>query len=241
MPPKTPTLADIRRTTDFRQQDVAEELRTSQPHYAMVERGLRSAPEDWTPILAKMWDVTEDEIELALIETYRQGAPRRKEETAKRRDRPVDPAIAGNPLQFIHKLMHQPTTPSPQIPIRAVGRAGPAQEAFIGDGPVDWTERPAFLRGVDAYGVYVAGTSMVPRYRPGQLVFVDPHRPPVNGQGVVVVRYDNAVLIKEFVGYGLDHDEDVVILREYAPVDREFAVFGSEITAIHVIVGTKDA
>ncbi|NBO20152.1 MAG: S24 family peptidase, partial [Proteobacteria bacterium] len=75
-----------------------------------------------------------------------------------------------------------------------------AQEMYWTDGPIDQVPRPHYLAHVkDAYAVYVVGDSMAPMYRPRQLLFVNPYKPPVSGSGVVITLADGAVLIKEFV------------------------------------------
>jgi hypothetical protein len=58
---------------------------------------------------------------------------------------------------------------------------------------LDQSEVLAFLRRPPAlagrknvYGVYVSGASMVPRFREGEPVIVDPRRPPMIGDDVVV-------------------------------------------------------
>lgn len=45
---------------------------------------------------------------------------------------------------------------------------------------------PALAGRKDVYGVYIAGSSMYPRFRDGEGVFVDPKRPPMIGDDVVV-------------------------------------------------------
>ncbi len=52
---------------------------------------------------------------------------------------------------------------------------------------IEHVRRPlAFQDNGLAYGIYVEGSSMQPRYDPGDLVYVDPRRPPAIGDDVVV-------------------------------------------------------
>lgn len=52
---------------------------------------------------------------------------------------------------------------------------------------VQYVERPAYLAGVkNAYGVYVQGDSMSPRFEAGWLVYVNPNMPLRRGDNVVV-------------------------------------------------------
>lgn len=119
------------------------------------------------------------------------------------------------------------------IPVRSAARGGDNQEMFLEDGPIDYVQRPAYLRNVrDAYGIYVVGDSMAPRYRQGQLLHVNPHRPAAPGRGVVVTRHDGAVLIKEFVR----RTADSLVLREYQPAERDFPVRTGDVADVHVVV-----
>ena len=57
---------------------------------------------------------------------------------------------------------------------------------------VDYVRRPAGLAGArDAYALYVEGESMVPRFEPGDLIFVHPHRKVARGDYVVVQEPDS--------------------------------------------------
>lgn len=57
---------------------------------------------------------------------------------------------------------------------------------------IDWVRRPAGLSGAkDAYALYVEGDSMSPRFEPGDLVFIHPHRKPLSGDYVVIQEPDS--------------------------------------------------
>lgn len=123
------------------------------------------------------------------------------------------------------------------IPVLAAARGGDDQEMFVDDGPIDWVPRPGPLVGVqEAYAMQVTGTSMVPMYKPGQVLWVNPFKRPVAGKGVIVWKHGKAILVKEFVRRSKDH----IYLLEYAPDVRTFAVAVGEVEAIHVIVGLED-
>jgi phage repressor protein C with HTH and peptisase S24 domain len=56
---------------------------------------------------------------------------------------------------------------------------------------VDYVRRPPGLIGArDAYSLYVEGDSMSPRFEPGDLIFVHPHRKPLGGDYVVIQEPD---------------------------------------------------
>jgi phage repressor protein C with HTH and peptisase S24 domain len=57
---------------------------------------------------------------------------------------------------------------------------------------IDWVRRPAGLSGAkDAYALYVEGESMSPRFEPGDLVFIHPHRKALSGDYVVIQEPDS--------------------------------------------------
>ena len=123
------------------------------------------------------------------------------------------------------------------IPVRGAARGGLDQEMFWEDGPLDFRPCPSFIQhATEAYALYVVGHSMVPMYRPGQLLYVNPHKPLLPGRGVVMVKHSKAVLVKELVkqtSFGL-------LVREYQPKLREFTVPLSEIATVHAVVGAEE-
>ena len=123
------------------------------------------------------------------------------------------------------------------IPVRSAARGGADQEMFLEDGPIDYRPCPAFIQHVnEAYAIYVIGQSMTPMYRPGQLLYVNPHKPLLPGRGVVIAKHSRAVIIKELVrqtAFGL-------VVREYQPKAREFTVPHDEIMAAHSVVGAEE-
>ena len=131
----------------------------------------------------------------------------------------------------------EPVAPPSTLPVKGAARGGKAQEMFITDGPIDHVPRPHYLQHVkDAYAIYVVGDSMAPMYRPGQLLFVNPYKPPTAGSGVVIVQPDGAVLIKEFV----KQKSNGVVLREYRPTPRDFTLPQTAIATMHSVSGATE-
>jgi hypothetical protein len=107
---------------------------------------------------------------------------------------------------------------------------------------IEMVRRPPSFAGNRAlYAVYVAGSSMEPRYEPGDLLYVDPRRPPAIGDDVVVQLRDGnghdgddrviSALIKRLVrrtGAGVE-------LEQYNPPLR-FKIAGEHIAAVHRVV-----
>ncbi len=96
---------------------------------------------------------------------------------------------------------------------------------------------PDYLKNArDPYAIYVVGDSMMPRFRPAQLLHVNPHKPAQPGIGVVVRKKNNAVLIKEFVRIV----PEGVVVKEYQPEMREFMVSADEVASVHTVVGLQE-
>jgi phage repressor protein C with HTH and peptisase S24 domain len=76
------------------------------------------------------------------------------------------------------------------------------------------------------------GDSMEPRYTQGWLLHVNPFKPPIRGRDVVVYKKDQAVLIKQFVGW----NDDALVLRQLNP-DETLRVPRGEVVECHLVVG----
>lgn len=117
------------------------------------------------------------------------------------------------------------------IPVRSAARGG-EQEMFLHDGPIDWVPRPYSLLNVrDPYALYMVGESMMPRFRPGQRLYVNPHRPITAGYGAVVTKTNNAVMVKEYVR----KTNSALFLRQYNP-DEPIEIDLVEVVEIHTVV-----
>ena len=143
---------------------------------------------------------------------------------------PSEPGRRGRPPRAASAFAPNRQDP---LPIRSAARGGNDQEMFLGDGPIGFTPRPANLSGVrDAYAIYMIGDSMEPRYIQGWLLHVNPFKPPTRGRDVVVYKKNQAVLIKQFVGW----NDDVLVLHQLNP-DETLHIPRDEITECHLVVG----
>jgi phage repressor protein C with HTH and peptisase S24 domain len=120
------------------------------------------------------------------------------------------------------------------MPVRSAARGGGEQEMFLEDGPIGYTPRPANLDGVRAaYAIYMVGDSMEPRYEPGWLLHVNPFKPATRGRDVVVYKKNQAVLIKQFVGW----EGETLVLRQLNP-EATLRIPRAEVAECHLVVGT---
>ncbi|CAH1665534.1 MULTISPECIES: helix-turn-helix domain-containing protein [unclassified Chelatococcus] len=124
------------------------------------------------------------------------------------------------------------------IPVLGHAAGGAPGRGFIIMG--DIIERvpcPPWLESVDgAYALYVDGESMVPRYFPGERVYIHPHKPPSPNDFVVaqVKRpgdFEPHGYIKQYKGW----DRGMLILHQFNP-DEDLEFDGDEVVALHKIV-----
>jgi len=128
-------------------------------------------------------------------------------------------------------------TPGDQVPILGQAVGGDDGRLLFNGSVVGWVPRPHALLGVqDAYAVFVAGESMEPRYRPGETVWVHPHRPPHVGSDVVVqIRGADGEapsgFIKEYRGIA----GSKLVLRQHNPA-RDIKVDHADVVSVHTVV-----
>ena len=126
-----------------------------------------------------------------------------------------------------------PTT----LPVLGLTRGRKKQEMFLKDGAIDQVPRPPMLAHVkDAYALYVADKAMSPMYRPRQLLFINPHKPPAPGHGVVIILNGGTVLIREFVR----QKANSLVVRTHHPRQRIATLALASIAAIHAIAGALE-
>ena len=140
-------------------------------------------------------------------------------------------------------LPHAPTAPWTglrDLPVMGTVVAG-SDGMFVMNGQVhDYIERPPSLQGVtSAYAVYVADTSMVPRYFPGETLHIHPGRAIAPGDDTFVVvqikpEADGEVpraLVKRYKR----QTADTLVLKQFNP-PRDLVFPLSEVESIHLII-----
>ena len=126
---------------------------------------------------------------------------------------------------------------SRDFPIYGSSQAGNEGQVVDYDHVVEYRHRPPELIGVNgAWGMYVVGDSMEPRYFHGDRVHVNPHKPVRAGRFVVIVRHDNTALVKQFVA----KNDSRYKLRQLNP-KRDIEIPAAEVQGCFLIVGATDA
>lgn len=125
------------------------------------------------------------------------------------------------------------------IPVMGTAAGSLLSGAFqLEGGVIDYVRRPPALAGArDIYALYIEGSSMEPRYFPGELVYVNPHKPPRLGD-TVIVQEGNGETTSIAASIGVLHKRvnGTVILRKYNPVGAEITIQQNRISAIHRVL-----
>jgi hypothetical protein len=92
--------------------------------------------------------------------------------------------------------------------------------------------RPADLVSVrDAYAVYCHADTMAPRYRPGELLYIDPVRPVAPGDDVIVQLADGTGFVRELVR----QTARTVVCRQHNP-PQEHTYPITRVRSVHLII-----
>lgn len=90
----------------------------------------------------------------------------------------------------------------------------------------------------DAYALIVTGTSMQPRFEPGDIIFINPHRP-YRGGDYVVIQEETAngiaVSIKRFVKADVDH----IVTEQFNP-PAEIKFLRKQVTACQRVLTSNE-
>lgn len=130
------------------------------------------------------------------------------------------------------------TRPSKLIPVLGEAAGGSDGRYWFNGNPIDYVACPPSLDGVPgAYAIYVDGESMAPRYRPGEVVWVHPHKPARRGDDVIIQirpKEDGEPpygYIKEYVGWSGNR----LTLRQHNP-ESQLTFDRDEVVSVHPIV-----
>jgi phage repressor protein C with HTH and peptisase S24 domain len=105
------------------------------------------------------------------------------------------------------------------VPVKGT-TAGSAVGAFqLTTDVIEYVGRPpALMTTRDAYALYVENESMVPRFWPGELVFVHPHRPLQVGDAMVVqIQAHPAAEIESYIKIFKGRTAEWIVAEQYNP------------------------
>lgn len=126
------------------------------------------------------------------------------------------------------------------VPVMGVA-AGAAVGSFVIDGPIDWVRRPpAMANARNLYALYVTGESMVPRFSPGDLVFVSPDRPATTGDAVIIqTRSHDGAPIECWIKILVKRSHGEVVARQLNP-ETEISYRSTVVAAVHRVLTVRE-
>jgi phage repressor protein C with HTH and peptisase S24 domain len=131
------------------------------------------------------------------------------------------------------------TSRAPLVPVYAAAKGGEGH-LIIDFNPIERVTPPEDIAHVrDAYGILIVGESMVPAYRPGDIAWVNPHKPLERDTDVVLYHVppngEAEAIIKVLIGLSPREWK----LRQYQP-PMDFTESRADWTVCHRIVGKKN-
>jgi phage repressor protein C with HTH and peptisase S24 domain len=124
------------------------------------------------------------------------------------------------------------------IPVLGTAAGSFVKGAFQMDiGVVDYVRRPETLFSArDVYALYVEGSSMEPQYFPGDLIYVNPHKPARSGDPVVVqTKLSGDQNVEATLGIYVRKTEKHICIKKRNP-DTEIQILRNDATVIHKVL-----
>lgn len=124
------------------------------------------------------------------------------------------------------------------LPVKGVASAGTDGFFWLNGETIEMTHRPPRLADVaNAYALYVQNESMFPRFKPGELIWIHPGRPPHVGQDVVIEFHaPEGEAGKAIIAELVRRSASKVTVRKYNP-PQDIDLPAKDIKSIHLIVG----
>ncbi|HLN24390.1 MAG TPA: S24 family peptidase [Patescibacteria group bacterium] len=198
--------------------------------------GRRNVQVSELPLMAEVLEMTTTEL-VDLLASRHSPAPRAESAAAA-----APPASSTD--GFLAQMVDIPGFAHLQRNLPVYGSAmGGADGAFEMNGQVmDYVERPPALAGAkNAYGLYVQGESMSPRFEAGWLVHVNPNRPVRRGDNVVIqVRaHDEHAPPLAYVKVFECRTPTKLVVRQFNP-PAEMEWPNEDVVSIHRVIGTAE-
>ncbi|MUZ63514.1 S24 family peptidase [Agrobacterium vitis] len=179
--------------------------------------------------LAKFFNVTEQFIMHGSADDAQQSAP--DQDAVKTQDPTPPPAAA----------TYQAMTMD--VPVMGTAAGSLMRGAFkLEPGVVDYVRRPPALIGArDIYALYVEGSSMEPQFFPGDLIYLNPHRPARAGDIVVVQsKTSDHTEVEASLGIFLRKTERHVIIGKRNPAKSEVSLPREFVLNIHRVLSINE-
>ncbi|MEY9198725.1 phage repressor protein C with HTH and peptisase S24 domain [Sinorhizobium fredii] len=221
------------------QAEIARRLGVSQQAINHLFSGRVVSTAHWREI-ARLLNMSEDQMRALMIEAGRDPErntrlPKILSMYSQVREKPEENATIGEQQPLSIK-----SATKRLIPVLGEAVGGEDGEYLFNGSVLDYVECPPSLDNVpNAYSVYVDGESMSPRYRPGEVVYVHPGKPPRRGDDVVVQIHRDKDdsgepprgYIKEYVGW----TSTKLILQQHNP-SKKIEFEKQQVVSVHPII-----
>lgn len=128
------------------------------------------------------------------------------------------------------------------VPVRGTVAASDYEKGAFQLGPdiVDYVRRPpGLLAARDVYALYVEGSSMLPKFDAGDLIYVNPNRPVRPGDYVVIQEPQDEDTIRGFVKQYVKRSGEWHIVQQFNP-KGEMRFRAIDAVKIHRVLSTAD-
>ena len=145
--------------------------------------------------------------------------------------------VTGNGPRYIDDQGN--VTPAPvgahQVPVISYVQAGVwtgVTDPFQPNDAHDWLMTDLDL-SEHAFALEIKGESMLPEYRPGDRVIIDPRIAPQPGDCVVAKNGEEEATFKKYRPRGIDQAGNMVF--ELVPLNDDYPTIRSDVTPVHII------
>lgn len=141
-----------------------------------------------------------------------------------------------------------PALPEPHmmpndVPVMGTAAGNHLRGAFqLEGGIIDYVRRPPAQMGArNIYALYVEGTSMVPQFSPGDLIYLNPNKPCRVGDAVVIQSQDNPddPTVSATLGIYVRTTERHIVIRKHNPA-AEVQVLRNPLTKVHRVLTVNE-
>lgn len=123
------------------------------------------------------------------------------------------------------------------VPVMGTAAGSHLRGSFqLSSEPVDYVRRPpALMNARDIYSLFIEGISMIPQYAPGDLIYVNPHKPPHFGDPVIVQCKNGDGTYETTVGILSKRTEKHIVLDKHNP-KAQIEILRESIHAMHKVL-----
>lgn len=229
------------------QTELANRVGVAQQTLSELFSGNTANPRKWREIAAEL-RIPEDEMRELMIEAGREAGKTTRlprsvtqylRESVPKIPTGLDPASLA-PNATIGEQTNMAPRKKKLLPVLGEAVGGEDGEYIFNGSVLDYVDCPPSLENVpNAYAVYIDGESMVPRFRPGETVWVHPTKPARRGDDVVVQIHRSEEdegapprgFVKEFTGWTANK----LILQQYNP-HKKIEFTRDQVVSVHPII-----